>query len=197
MMEAANIKQGALARRLGKGFSQPQISRWLRGSAPEVPNYERIVNLAYELGVLSDTRSEDVAAALHSPPPVPMVPLKGYVGAGSRAHFYALADEDYEEVPAPPGSSDKTVAVEIKGSSMGKALESWLVFYDDVRSPVTADQINQLCVVGLADDRILIKKIERKPSGRAGYRLISNADEPPIEDATIEWAALVTSMRRR
>lgn len=188
--------QALLAERLGGGISQPQISRWLKGAAPEVGNYQRIIDLAKNQEVISDFQSEDVAASLPDPIRRKTVQLKGYVGAGSEAHFYALADEDYEPVDAPPGATDQTIAVEIKGSSMGKALESWLVFYDDVRAPVSTDQLNELCVVGLADDRILIKRIERGPRGT--YRLISNnPDEPPIDNAQIEWAALVTSMRRR
>jgi hypothetical protein len=198
MMVAAGVKQTGLAKRLGKKVSQPDISRWLKGAAPEVQNYERIVALAYDLGVLSDVSSEDVAASMLEPARLRTVKLKGYVGAGAQAHFYALTDDAYEEVPAPPNATDRTVAVEIKGSSMGKALNSWLVFYDDVRSPVSDDQINELCVVGLADDRILIKRIERKSNGRAGFRLVSNnPEEPVIEDPVIEWAALVTSMQRR
>lgn len=192
---STGVRQAELARRLET--DQPQISRWLNGAKPEVSSYERIVGMAYDLGLLSDLRSEDVADALPAAASKPTVKLKGYVGAGSRAHFYALSDDDYAEVEAPPGATDKTVAVEIKGKSMGKALESWLVFYDDVRSPVAPEQINQLCVVGLADDRILIKIIERKANGRKGFRLLSNGDEPPIEDAKIEWAALVTNMARR
>lgn len=193
MMEAGKLNQTGLAKRLGRKFTQPQISRWLNGQAPEVPNYQRIVTVAEEMGVLTDMRSEDVAASLHNRPSGPTVKLKGYVGAGSEAHFYRLADDDYEEVPAPPGATDQTVAVEIKGTSMGAALHSWLVFYDDIHSPVADHMIGQLCVVGLADDRILVKKIER---ARGKYRLISNAyDEEPIEDAIIEWAALVTNMR--
>ena len=106
-----------------------------------------------------------------------------------------MADEDYEEVPAPAGANDRTVAVEIRGKSMGPLLSSWLVFYDDVRSPITDDLIGQLCVVGLADDRILVKEIRQ--NGRGGFRLLSNANEPPVDDVKIEWAAKVTDMRPR
>jgi hypothetical protein len=79
---------------------------------------------------------------------------------------------------------------------MGKALDSWLVYYDDVHSPVTESLIGRLCVVGLADDRILIKRIERSRNGKKGFRLVSNnPEEPTIEDAQIEWAALVTALQ--
>jgi hypothetical protein len=173
---------------------QPQISRWLKGADPEVVNYERIVALAERKGVLSDVRSEDVAATLPEPTPRKTVKLKGYVGASGEAVYYRLADDELEEVEAPSGASNDTVAVEVKGKSLGPLLESWLVFYHDVRSPVTDDLIGRLCVVGLADDRILVKRIHREPDGT--YSLISNAEkEPPIQRAQIEWAARVTDMR--
>lgn len=191
---AAKVKQTGLGKLIG--VSQPQISRYLKGSEPKVGPHEKIIKAAKRYGVLPpDVRSEDVAAALPVRPQGRMVKIKGYVGAGSEAHFYALADEDYEEVPAPTGANDQTVAVEIRGKSMGPLLSSWLVFYDDVRSPITPDLIGQLCVVGLTDDRILVKEI--RPNGRGGFRLLSNTDEPPIENVEIEWAAKVTDMRPR
>lgn len=148
-----------------------------------------------EHGDDSDVRSEDVAASLKSRPAARMVKLKGYVGAGDRAHYYAVSDEDFAEVEAPEGYSDRTVAVEIKGKSFGPLLDSWLVFYDDVRSPVTADLHGEICVVGLDDDRILIKQI--KPAKNGTYNLLSNGSEPPIEGVRIEWAAKVIGMRAR
>lgn len=119
----------------------------------------------------------------------------GYVGAGSEAHFYAVADEDFETVEAPNGASDETVAVEIRGKSWGPLMDSWIVFYEDVRSPITEDLYNETCVVGLADDRILIKQIKRERDGT--FTLLSNSAEPPIPNAKIEWAAKVTGMRPR
>lgn len=142
-----------------------------------------------------DVSSEDVAAELNSPPGQRKVKLKGYVGAGAEAHFYALADEDFEEVAAPENATDQTVAVEIKGTSFGPLMDSWLVYYDDVHSPVTDSLIGRICVVGLADDRILIKKIVR--DGKGGFNLLSNSNEPPILDVDIEWAARVTDMKPR
>ncbi len=142
-----------------------------------------------------DLRSEDIAATLDKPPRRRSARIKGYVGAGSEAHYYALADEDFEEVDAPLGSSDRTVAVEIRGKSLGPLMANWLVFYDDVRSPVTTDLIGRLCVVGLSDDRILVKKIER--NGRGGFQLLSNSGDEPIDDVKIEWAAKVTALQPR
>lgn len=143
----------------------------------------------------ADWRSEDVAHSIEKPR-ARTVRVKGYVGAGDAAHFYKVSDEAFEEVTAPDGATDRTVAVEIRGTSWGRFMNTWLVFYDDVRSPVTEDLLGQPCVVGLADDRILIKVIKR--DGNGGHRLVSNnPNEPDIEDAEIEWAAKVTSMRPR
>jgi hypothetical protein len=155
---------------------------WLMdGDGPEVVDQD--VHIA----------SEDVLPAEHRNGRY--VRLVGYVGAGSEAHYYAVAQEDFEEVEAPPYSSDQTVAVEIRGKSFGPLLDTWLVFYDDVRSPIADTMLNQTCVVGLADDRILIKHVRRERDG--SYTLISNSTEPPIHNAKIEWAALVTGMRPR
>lgn len=142
-----------------------------------------------------ELRSEDVAAALPGPALRKTVKLKGYVGAGSEAHFYKIADEDFEEVPAPRNATDQTVAVQIRGKSWGPAMDTWLVFYDDVRSPIDQHMIGKPCILGLSDDRILLKIPHRQPNGL--FRLTSNSDEPPIEDAEIEWAALVTGMAPR
>ena len=142
-----------------------------------------------------EVSSEDVAASLIEPNKKRTVKLKGYVGAGSEAHFYALSDEDFEEVEAPLSANDRTIAVEIKGTSFGPLMDSWVVYYDDVRSPITEDLLGKICVVGLADDRILIKKIVR--NGKGGFNLLSNSSEEPILDVEIEWAAKVTDMKPR
>ena len=127
--------------------------------------------------------------------PTLTVPVKGYVGAGAEAHYYAVAQGDLDDVAAPAGATDHTVAVEIRGESLGPLFDRWLVFYDDVRRPVTADLMGRLCVVGLADDRILVKKI--RPGRRGRFRLLSTPPEPPIEDAEVEWAAPVRIMTPR
>lgn len=119
------------------------------------------------------------------------VRLVGYVGAAAEAHFYAVDQENLDEVPAPEGATPSTVAVEIRGTSLGALFDRWLVFYDDVRRPVTADLIGKLCVVGLDDERVLIKKIKRGREGR--FTLLSNTEEP-IHNAVIEWAARVKTM---
>jgi SOS-response transcriptional repressor LexA len=121
-----------------------------------------------------------------------MVPLVGYVGAGAAAYFFG-DQGDLDDVPAPEGATETTVAVEIRGDSLGALFDRWLVFYDDVHRPVTADQVGKLCVVGLPDGRILIKKLQRSRARQGLFHLLSNA-EAPILDVEIEWAAKVLNM---
>lgn len=121
------------------------------------------------------------------------VPLVGYVGAG--AHFYAQSDGSLGEVDAPENSSPKTVAAEIRGTSLGPLFERWLIFYDNVQSPVSSELYERLCIVGLPDERILVKLI--RPAALPGhFHLLSN-NEDPILDQVVDWAARVKSMTPR
>jgi hypothetical protein len=128
-------------------------------------------------------------------PPAPKVPVIGYVGAGSAAHFYDVPPSHLDEINGPPDSTESTAAVEIRGDSLGPFFNRWYVFYDDVRRPMTPDLIGQLCVVGLSDGRVLIKQVQR--GSDLGLYTLHSATEKPIVDVTIEWAARVNSISRR
>lgn len=141
---------------------------------------------------------EKVAAYLEVPVPVggpKLAPLVGYVGAGAEAHLFEAGQGPFDEVEAPDGSTDKTVAVEIRGESLGSFFDRWLVFYDDVRDPPSGDMIGKLCVCGLPDGRVLIKKLTR--SREKGLFVLHSQFEPPIYDVGVDWAARVKSMAPR
>lgn len=141
---------------------------------------------------------EQLAAALQIPAAELLredasVPIVGYVGAGSEAHYYASGDGGLGQVDAPPGSRPSTVAVEIKGDSLGATFNGWLAFYDETRDPVTPDLIGQTCVVGLPDGRVLIKLL-KATADPARFHLIANT-EAPLLDQEVAWAARVLTMR--
>lgn len=125
-----------------------------------------------------------------------VVPIVGSVGASSEAHFYGEGDSPAEFAPAPQNSTPETVAVEIKGDSLGPALNGWLAFYDDVRSPVTDDQVGRLCVVALEDGRVVIKLLRRSKT-RNRYHLFPNGGGEPILDAKVTWAAVVKHLAEK
>ncbi len=92
-------------------------------------------------------------------------------------------------------TTEDTVAVEVRSNSLGPFFNRWLIFYDDVRRPVTPDHIGELCVVGLKDGRILVRQVQ---SGTAeGLFNLLSITEKPILDVAIEWAATVNSLSRR
>lgn len=179
------LSQEQLAERAGT--SKGYISDLESGKRP-VPPGPMLQRLADALGVttrqlFTGASSSDMGG---------VVPLVGYVGAGAEAHFYASVDEGLGEVKAPPNANKNTVAARVRGESLGPLLHGWLVYFDDRREPVTPDQIGELCVVGLPDGRVVVKKLQ--PSRTAGlYHLLSNADAPML-DQEVQWAALVTAM---
>jgi hypothetical protein len=115
----------------------------------------------------------------------------GYLDAGSQAHLYARPREidgrDLGLLLTP-----STVAREIRGDSLGSHFNHWFVLYDDLRLPPTRDLLGQLCVVSLADGRLLVKGLQQgKTKGR--FDLISNFG-PAIRNVAVVWAALVKSI---
>lgn len=123
------------------------------------------------------------------------VHVVGYVGAGSEAILYGYGQglaEDDGTVPMPPGGTPQTVAVEVRGDSLGNIFNRWLVYYDDVRDPPTPELLNHLCVVGLTDGRVLVKKL-MKGSMPGRHNLFSQI-EGVIEDVEVAWAAKVLAL---
>ena len=122
-----------------------------------------------------------------------LVPIAGYVGAGSEAHLYGNAQGPLDEVPAPDDATPQTVAVEVRGDSLGAFFAGWLAFYDDVRSPLTDDLLGRLCVVGLEDGRVLVKMVARSRTAAHLFDLSGQFGEP-IRDVAVQWAAPVKSI---
>ncbi len=169
------------------GTAQTTISSWERNRTE--PTREDVQRIAAALGMKpSDLEIPSDEAAF-------MVPVVGYVSAGSAAILYSEGQGELDHVEAPAGSGPQTVAATIKGDSLGPVLDNWLVFYDDVRSPVTEDMHGKLCVVGLADGRVMVKRLRQASNGL--FHLDSNSNEPTLTDQVVEWAAVVTAMRPR
>lgn len=179
IMRLTGWKQQRVAQELH--VSQSTVNRWLTGSEPAGTKLRQIESIL-----------EHAAGAVETDADIDTVPLVGYVGAGAVAHFYGDTQGELDRVPNITDGNKNTVAVEVRGESLGPIFEHWLVYYDEVRSPVTSDMYGQLCVVGLPDDRVLIKKI--RPAKSPGlYHLLSNT-EPPITDQEVVWAARVKNM---
>jgi transcriptional regulator with XRE-family HTH domain len=191
-VKAWRIKAGISQEQLAEqtGMSHSNIGRIERGLVPL--GEQHVPALARALGIEpSDLfRAPDLGHRQ-----ITAVPLVGYVGAGAEAHFYATGDEGLGEVDAPDGSTLQTRAAEVRGESLGPLFEHWLIYYDDVRTPVTPDLIGKLCIVGLPNDKVLVKKLRRSRMDGL-FHLLSNNEEPML-DQEVLWAARVKQMMPR
>lgn len=194
--EQRAMSQAEFARQFG--ITRSSVSQWeaelteptsekLRAIARQAHvNHEWLAN---NLGPMTDDDDEEERERRR-------VPVKGYVSAGAKAHYLPLDEGDLDRVEAPANATDKTVALEIRGDSLGELYDRWLVFFDDVRSPVTSDLIGKLCVVEVEDGRIMVKKLKRQSNGL--YTLLSDAKrQEPIENMAVRWAARVKTMVQR
>ena len=119
----------------------------------------------------------------------------GYAAAGGDGLTFADGQGPFEEVDAPLWATDRTVAVRIRGNSLGVHFNGWLAFYDDRRDPPDESLIGRLCICGLVGGRVVIKTM-RQGSGKRFFHLES-ITEPTMFDQQVEWAAEVREMRPR
>lgn len=124
------------------------------------------------------------------------VQIVGYVGAGSEAHYYGVGQGEIGEAERPPGATKYTVAVEVRGDSMaGKADHGDLIYYDDMQLPPRTNLIGRLCVVGLPNDKVLVKKL--MPGSKRGYFHLYSTNSEPMLDQQVDWAAKVIWIKPR
>jgi DNA-binding transcriptional regulator YiaG len=176
-------KQQVLAQRLN--VSQATISRWQSGEAdPRGSERDRLRALARELELIHNGELDSDFT----------VPIVGYVGAGGEILFGEGQGSLGEAEMPPNGATKDTVAVVVRGESMAGQLEDgWTVFYDDRQESPTEDMFGKLCVIGLVDGRVLVKKLARG-RGQGLYDLYStNAN--PLHDQPVAWAARITWIR--
>jgi hypothetical protein len=170
--------QTKLAERFG--VSQPTISRWLAGTPPEIWHADLIKTVARDLEI-GNRKGTGGATG---------VPLVGYVGAGGKLSL-AEGQGPFGEVEMPPNGSPTLVAVTVRGDSMSGLLEDgWVVYYDNRRDPPDESHFHKLCIVGLADGRVLVKKLY--PGRKSGHYDLHSVNAPPLLDQPVEWAAKVT-----
>jgi hypothetical protein len=121
--------------------------------------------------------------------------LAGIVRAGSEAILYAEGQDGDQWIDPPSPLGKDAFAVEIQGDSLGPLFDRWFIFCDERRDHIGTDLLNRLCIVGLDDGRVLVKKVVR--GQLAGKHTLLSNTEPPIYDVAICWAAIVREMTPR
>lgn len=184
------------ARKL-KGWSQARLANEAqlesKGYISALESGKRPMPPGRTLEALASALDVDVSD-LVGPATRTTVPVVGYVQAGAEAILYADGQGPFDEVPAPHNATPRTVALQSRGESLGPLLSEWLVYYDDVHSPITANMHGRLCVLGLPDGRVVVKQL--KPASGGRYHLISQ-NEGPMLDQEVSWGAIVTAMTPR
>jgi transcriptional regulator with XRE-family HTH domain len=174
----AGLSQAALAKRVHT--SQPQICRL------ENDDRELTGEWAKRLAPHLDATPEEIVFDDRT------VRIVGYVAAGAKAHYGNENDEFLGLAAFPRGGNDRTVAVLVRGDSLGPIFDGWLCYYDTRREPVTDDLLGEMCVIGLNSGQIVVKKLLK---GRimGHYDLLSGSGSL-LTDQLVTWAAPVTAM---
>jgi hypothetical protein len=121
------------------------------------------------------------------------VPVVGIVGAGGELAYDGPQEGDPDTIPRPPGAPPETVAVEVRGDSLGPGFDRWYALYSSVEHPANDALVGRLCVVGTKDGRTLIKWVRQ---GRRGYNLVSG-NGAIEENVRLIWGAHVITMMPR
>jgi transcriptional regulator with XRE-family HTH domain len=171
------------------GVSQGTVSRWEKGAAPSHQHLARMAELD------AVTLDEFLLGALgRVGEPGPPIPVVGFVGAG--ASVYPIDDESsmgFSTVERPPFITGEAIAVEVRGDSLVPVAEDgWKLIYTGQQTVLEEEVLNKLCVVALADGRVLVKRIVKGSKPQRYHLLSTNA--PMIEDAEVIWAAKVRAI---
>ena len=196
--ERLGLTKTALAARIG--VSQPTVTRWELNQ--DVPEERHLQRLAAMIGIsVAELRYGRTGFS----EPAPVV---GYLGPESVVVPLRpeRAEAELEQVATLPGLDDPDVlALRVRGNEVHPILrDGWLVFYRRPQGGIPPDCIGQVCVVRLADGRLLLREVRPHPSAATGG---GPGEEPRFDlhgwggrndvlaNEAVEWAAPVMGFR--
>ena len=123
-----------------------------------------------------------------------LVPILGHVGANpDGVVLFATGHEPPALAPIPPGGTTQARALRVVGHSMrGLADDGALIYFEDQRTPPTADMLGHVVVVEIDTDEVLVKRLLR--GSRAGLYDLESVAGPTRQDARLRWAAHITAI---
>ncbi|RCL01035.1 MAG: putative transcriptional regulator/toxin [Candidatus Tokpelaia sp. JSC189] len=119
------------------------------------------------------------------------IPIIGRVGDSTSGEIIHDTDHGpFGEIKVPIGAFGDEVAVEVSGHSMGiYAPDGSLILYENKQLPPQESALGEVCVVGLLDGRILVKRLLR--GSRRGVFDLESVVGETIHDQRVGWAAVV------
>jgi phage repressor protein C with HTH and peptisase S24 domain len=186
----SGISQAALARgltdALGRTIDRAAVNKMTKGTRAIA---------ADELLVIARITGVQQPEADNEAPRPRQIEIVGYVAAGSQEVTFSDGQGPFGTVDAPAYATESTVAVEVRGTSLGPFMDRWLIFYDRIEQQPGHDFEGRLCVVGLADGRVMVKALKRAKTPGFWHLISNNPLEAQINDQVVEWAALVRGMQ--
>lgn len=125
----------------------------------------------------------------HEPLYARKVPIVGYVGAGMAIYPNPETGPwvPFDEIDAPPGSPEGSMAVRVRGSSMAPMAEDGdVLICPGPREFIEERCLNKLCVVQVLNGGAFVKKL--RPGLKPGRFTLWSNDGEHIENVKIEWA---------
>lgn len=175
------------AAREAKGWSQADLAKRAGTSQQNVDRIERseVVHSRALPAIMAALGMTEVGANRGK-----TVPLLGFVGAGAELITFDVhaGDEQLEEVERPNGSTDTTVAVQVRGDSMKPAYKDGdILYYDTQENGRLEHLIGHDCIVRLADGRTYVKEL-RLTNGQVW---LHSHNAEPMLGVQVMWAAKV------
>lgn len=182
LREVAGLSQLELAKMAGT--SQPQIKRLESGERELTAPWAK--RLAPYLGV----SPVDLIFPEMSKRPLTLN-IVGRVGASTDGEVIQETDHGpFGEIQAPLGARGTEAVVEVSGHSMGiYAPDGSLILYEKRHDPPQDNMLGEVCVVGLRDGRVLVKRLLR--GSRRGLFDLESVVGDTLRDQVVEWAAVV------
>lgn len=123
-----------------------------------------------------------------------LVAVLGRVGANPDGQvIFGTGQGGDEFVPIPPGGSAQAVALKVVGSSMrGVADDGALIYFEDQRTPPSADMLGHVVVLETEGGEVLVKRLLK--GSRRGIYSLESVEGPTRESVRLKWAAHITAI---
>lgn len=120
------------------------------------------------------------------------VPFFGHIDQAS-GYLVRSDPAAKEEVIAPPGASEFTVAIRARGGGRVVCAGA-LLYFENRRRPATEELLGKLCVVAIDDSKVVIRRVE--PGSQPGLFNLFTFVDPLIADCQPLWAAEIIWIRQ-
>lgn len=157
------------------------------------PSRQRAIRYGQAYGV----RWEWILEGTGSPTSkLPKLRILGKVERNGEVVFYPTPRiVERDDMPLGVNATEMAALEVVGGAMRGIADDGWLIFFEDVRQPPTKQLVGKLCVLEVADGRVMVRTLQ--PGRKKGRYDLESSTEPTLRDQQVVWAARVTWIKPR